>query len=185
MTRLIAVLLLPVTAALTSTACTATAEPPTPSDTSGPATAGRFPDMSSYTAANPDDYETRYETPGRPNAKMKAYNFVTPAGIRCSFDDLPSAGCTGNNFPGVAALECDQSKRAYGVNAISTGRDIWQTSDTSCDKTPSGKVLPPSHTLTVFGVTCGVDDQGTTACKDPQGRGFVLSPSWSGWLPKV
>ncbi|MBZ4620668.1 hypothetical protein GBO18_12020, partial [Mycobacterium avium subsp. hominissuis] len=35
------------------------------------------------------------------------------------------------------------------------------------------------------GVVCGVDDSGTTACKDPQGRGFVLSPHGSGWLPHV
>jgi hypothetical protein len=184
MTRLVAVLLLLMTVALTS-ACTATAEPPTPTETTGPTNAGKFPDMSSYSAANPGDFETHYETPGRPNAPMKAYNFVTPGGIRCSFDNLPSAGCTGNDFPGVAALECDPSKRAYGVNAISTGRGVWQTSDTSCDKSPTGKVLPPFHTLTVYGVTCGVDDAGTTACKDPRGRGFVLSPSWSGWLPKV
>jgi len=46
-------------------------------------------------------------------------------------------------------------------------------------------VLSPFHTLTVFGVTCGVDDKKMTACKDPQGRGFVLSPSWSGWIPKA
>ncbi|QCR71458.1 hypothetical protein FCV17_06315 [Mycobacterium avium subsp. hominissuis] len=32
---------------------------------------------------------------------------------------------------------------------------------------------------------CGVDNSGTTACKDPQGRGFVLSPHGSGWLPHV
>ncbi|SPM39834.1 hypothetical protein MNAB215_2027, partial [Mycobacterium numidiamassiliense] len=25
----------------------------------------------------------------------------------------------------------------------------------------------------------------TTACKDPQGHGFVLSPRGSGWLPHV
>jgi hypothetical protein len=184
MTRLVAVLLLLMTSGLTS-ACTATAEPPTPTATNGPITAGKFPDMSSYAAANPADFETQYETPGRPNAPMKSYNFVTPGGIQCSFDAVPSAGCTGNNFPGVAAMQCDPAMRAYEVNAISTGRGIWQTSDTSCDSTPTAKVLPPFHTLTVYGVTCGVDDAGMTACKDPQGRGFVLSPSWSGWIPKV
>ncbi|RIS84933.1 hypothetical protein D2E54_06285, partial [Mycobacteroides abscessus] len=47
------------------------------------------------------------------------------------------------------------------------------------------KALPPFHSITVSDVTCGVDDKGTTACKDPQGRAFVLSPSWSGWIPKV
>jgi hypothetical protein len=47
------------------------------------------------------------------------------------------------------------------------------------------RMLPPLHKITVDGATCGVDDEGTTACKDAQGRGFILSPAWSGWLPKV
>jgi hypothetical protein len=168
-----------------SSACTATADPPTPSNPTTSAQADKFPDMSSYTPVNPDDYALHYETPGRPNATMTAYNFATPDGIGCSFNQSPSAGCTGNNFPGVAPLHCDPSNRQYGVNAISTDRNIWQATDTSCDKPATSVVLPPFHTLTVYGVTCGVDDKGTTACKDPQGRGFVLSPSWSGWLPKV
>ena len=47
------------------------------------------------------------------------------------------------------------------------------------------KTLPPLHSITVDGVICGVDDAGTTACKDPQGRAFVLSPHGSGWLAHV
>ncbi len=47
------------------------------------------------------------------------------------------------------------------------------------------KTLPPFHTITVDGAACGVDDAGTTACKDPEGRGVVLSPKGSGWLEKV
>jgi len=184
MSRCIAALLSVTTVALLS-ACTATAEPPTPTNPATSDQAGKFPDMSSYTAANPDDYLRQYETPGRPNATMTAYNFATPDGIRCSFDKSASAGCTGNNFPGVHPLECDPSNRQYEVNAISTGRDIWQATDTSCDKPTTSRMLPPFHTLTVYGVTCGVDDKGTTACKDPRGHGFVLSPSWSGWIPKI
>lgn len=77
------------------------------------------------------------------------------------------------------------------MNTISTDRGPSKTADRSCYDTatsggsPTNKVLQPFHTLTVYGVTCGVDDKGTTASKDPQGRGFVLSPSWSGWLPKI
>jgi len=47
------------------------------------------------------------------------------------------------------------------------------------------KQLPAFHTIIVNGVTCGVDDKKMTACKDPQGRGFILSPAWSGWLPNL
>ncbi|RAV09475.1 hypothetical protein DQP57_15185 [Mycobacterium colombiense] len=51
---------------------------------------------------------------------------------------------------------------------------------------PNGvKTLPPSHSITVDGVICGVDNSGMTACKDPQGHGFVLSPHGSSWLPHV
>jgi hypothetical protein len=42
-----------------------------------------------------------------------------------------------------------------------------------------------AHSITVNGIICGADNAGTTACKDPQGRGFVLSPHGSGWLPHV
>ncbi|CAG6866798.1 hypothetical protein [Mycobacterium avium] len=41
------------------------------------------------------------------------------------------------------------------------------------------------HSITVDGVICGVDNSGTTACKDPQDRGFILSPHGSKWLPHV
>ncbi|MDR3663178.1 MAG: hypothetical protein P4L86_22810 [Mycobacterium sp.] len=47
------------------------------------------------------------------------------------------------------------------------------------------KTLPPFHALTVNGVICGVEDARTTACKDAQCRGFVLSPKGAIWLPHV
>jgi hypothetical protein len=184
--RLVVVLLLFGAGALS--ACTATADPPstTPTSTDKPGATSTFPDMSGYAAANPDDYAHHFETAGRPGAVMTNYLFTTPDGIKCYFDKpAPAAGCTGSDLPGVAPGECNPEKRKYQVNSISTQGNIWRTSDGSCASAPSGKVLPPFHTLTVFGVVCGVDDKKMTACKDPQGRGFVLSPSWSGWLPHV
>lgn len=166
-------------------ACTATADPPKPTSTDKPSGTSRFPDMSGYAAVNPDDYAFHFETAGRPGVVMTNYLFTTPDGIKCSFDKSASAGCTGSDLPGVTPVECDPAKQTYAVNSISTQRNVWQTGDSSCASAPDGKVLPPFHTLTLFGVTCGVDDKKTTACKDPQGRGFVLSPSWSGWLPHV
>ncbi|MGC7358062.1 hypothetical protein RA989_19565, partial [Mycobacteroides abscessus subsp. massiliense] len=58
--------------------------------------------------------------------------------------------------------------------------DLQQTAHERQDPT-----LPAYHSITVNGVICGVDDKGTTACKDPQGRGFVLSKQGSGWIPKI
>jgi hypothetical protein len=140
--------------------------------------------MSSYTPVNPDDYMWQSDNPGRPD-KLTNYGFSTPDGVQCGFSQVPLASCSGNNLPSVPPAKCDPAQRAFGENEISTNGNVRQVSDTGCANTASGTVLPPFHTLTVYGVTCGVDDKGTTACKDPQGRGFVLSPSWSGWLPKV
>lgn len=182
MIRLIAALPLLTVIGLSS-ACTATADPPTPTTEPKSAEAARFPNMDNYAAANPDDYKTQYETPGRPGAKMTRYDFTTPDGIGCGFEQRPSASCAGNNLPSIAPV-CDPPKRSYGGNEISTNTGLREVG-IPCDGNASGKTLPPFHTLTVYGVTCGVDDKGTTACKDPQGRAFVLSPSWSGWIPKV
>jgi hypothetical protein len=185
-TRLIAVTLLLVAAGMTS-ACDATAEPPSPTDTSGRGNAGKFPDMSSYSPASPDDYAQQLDNPGRPE-KRTEYFFRTPDGVRCLFGQPPGAACYGNNLPGIPAAICDSTQEVFRQNSIGTSRGVQQSplSGPTCSVSASlDKVLPPFHTLTVYGVTCGVDDKGTTACKDPQGRGFVLSPSWSGWLPKV
>ncbi|BDB45229.1 MULTISPECIES: hypothetical protein [Mycobacterium] len=183
MIRLITALLL--TLAGLASACTATADTPTPTTEPRFADAARFPNMDSYTAANPDNYKTEYETPGRPGAKMTRYGFTTPDGIECGFEQSPSAGCTGIHFPSMPRALCDPSNQKFALYGISTNSGLQQYGDSKCDAPPAAKVLPPFHTLTVYGVTCGVDDKGTTACKDPQGQAFVLSPTWSGWIPKV
>jgi len=166
-------------------ACDAAARPPIRSKPSHSVEPGKFPDMSGYTAVNPDEYKWQSDDPGRPN-KITTYGFSTPDGIGCTFGQPPAASCVGNNFPAVAPAQCDLSNGPVEANAISTDHEMWQVGDPTCGGSISTKkVLPPFHTLTVFGVTCGVDDTKMTACKDPQGRGFILSPSWSGWIPKL
>lgn len=169
-----------------SSACTATADPPAP--TPAPSIQpGTFPDISSYAPVNPDDYIEQLDNPGRPNKLIK-YSFSAPDGIQCGFVQPPGASCGGNNLPSIAPAICDPTQGIYRYNLISTSQGVqqWPRGGTDCSEgSPPHKLLPPFHTLTVYGVTCGVDDKGTTACKDPQGRGFVLSPSWSGWIPKV
>lgn len=163
-TKTLAVTAAVVTAAVIS-AGTAHADPP------------RFPDLSGYTPVNVADYEVDASTPGIPARRVL---FLTPDGVECSFKTM-TAGCQGRNLPGVAP---DPSARPDAVNAIGTNYGLIVTTAAY----PSGreiKTLPPFHSITVNGVICGVDDAGTTACKDPQGRGFVLSPRGSGWLPHV
>jgi hypothetical protein len=179
MTRILAALLLAFSAD-TISACTGAAEPPAPP---------KFPDLASYTPANAIDYEQQLDNPGRPT-KLIGYYFNTPDGIQCNFDQSPAAAfCTGNNLPSIPPAQCDTARRTFAVNTISTLNGLSETSGSSCNDDSFGrssnKVLPSFHSITVNGVICGVDDKKTTACKDPQGRGFVLSPSWSGWLPHV
>jgi hypothetical protein len=147
--------------------CTAHADPP------------KFPDFSDYTAVNPADYRIDTTSPGVPSSRVV---FLTPDGVPCSFLS-GVAGCTGDNLPGIQAKD----KRPYSY--VSTDGGIRVAGSTPyVDNTVHGqpiKTLPAFHSITFNGATCGVDDSGTTACKDSQGRGFILSPSWSGWLPKV
>ncbi|MHA3022960.1 hypothetical protein ACXPWS_22210 [Mycobacterium sp. BMJ-28] len=186
--RFTAALLMVGTAALLSTRA-ADAEPTDTATTTAEA-ASRFPDLSGYTPVNPDDYAQQLTSPGRPDDRT-GYFFTTPGDVHCSLDPFPLAVCTGNDLPGVQPAQCDPDRHRFPVNTISTDRGLSKTAGRSCNDTAASddsspnKVLPPFHTLTVYGVTCGVDDLGTTACKDPQGRGFVLSPSWSGWLAKI
>jgi hypothetical protein len=146
----------------------------------------RFPDLGGYTPANVADYEVDTTTPGIPS---QAVFFLTPDGIICSVDPQ-GAGCTGNNFPAVPPVANSYDGRV--VNAVGTDTGLNTTNAPIGTGGPHGtahgnpvKTLPPLHSITVGGVVCGVDGSGTTACKDPQGRGFVLSPKGSGWLPHV
>ncbi|TGB35817.1 hypothetical protein [Mycolicibacterium peregrinum] len=138
-----------------------------------------FPDLSRYTPVNPQDYSIELANPGRPDPQSQIY-FLTPDGITCTFINT-AVRCTGNNFPAVPPAADDGS-----VNRIGTDIGL-KTTRNPIKQDPSHpfKTLPPLHSITVSGVACGVDDKQTTACKDAQGRGFVLSPSWSGWLPHV
>lgn len=144
-----------------------------------------FPNIDRYAGVNPADYVITYDTPG---IAVSGTYFLTPDGISCSIIAAAAAGCSGNNFPGVPPAAPTEGGTPR-VNAISTSSPIHPGGDTTgADGTIQGqpiKTLPPFHSLSLGGVTCGVDDAGTTACKDPQGRGFVLSPKGSGWLPHV
>lgn len=142
-----------------------------------------FPDIASYPPVNADDYAITIDTPGISHAETY---FRTPDGVVCTVRPASGAACAGNNLPGIppAAPTTGGTPR---VNVIGTDGPLHPsggalgTSDTIQGHTI--KSLPPLHSISLGGVICGVDDSGTTACKDPQGRGFVLSPHGSEWLP--
>ncbi|SKO40801.1 Uncharacterised protein [Mycobacteroides abscessus subsp. bolletii] len=149
-------------------ACHAHAEPP------------KFPDLSTYAPVNVEEYVILLPNVGR--EPIKAVYFLTPDGIRCNFLS-GSAGCTGDNIPGVA--EKDKNPYTY----VSTGSGFEPTASTPYKNGQIQghelKPLPPRHSISVEGAICGVDDAGTTACKGSDGGGFVLSKLGSTWLPKV
>ncbi|WP_197506325.1 hypothetical protein [Mycobacterium sp. ACS4054] len=149
------------------------------------ADAPSFPDLSKDTPANAKDYEILVPNPGR--QPLPTVYFLTPDGIVCKFT-LDQASCSGNNLPDIPPAASNPESGITGVNWIGTTSGLNQTSGGEPSRVIAGqpvKTLPPAHSLTVNGFVCGVDDSGTTACKDPQGRGFVLSPRGSGWLPHV
>ena len=159
--------------AFISVACTANADSP------------KFPDLSGYAPVNVRDYEISISNPGQP--PDHTVYFLTPDGVICSFIS-DEALCRGNNLPAIPPAPSNPAAGITGVNWIGTTSGLKQTNEGEQSKVIGGqpiKTLPPSHSITVNGIVCGVDNSGTTACKDPQGRGFVLSPHGSGWLPHV
>ncbi|OBI29845.1 hypothetical protein [Mycolicibacter sinensis] len=150
------------------------------------ADAPTFPDISGYTPVTASDYIIEIPNTGR--APIKQVYFLTPDGITCDFS-AGQAQCTGNNFPSVPPAQSDPSRGITGANWVGTMTGLKQTNAPIAEgDTVQGqpiKTLPPLHSIAVDGVICAVDDAGTTACKDPQNRGFVLSPHGSGWFPHV
>jgi len=88
-----------------------------------------------------------------------------------------TVGCKGDNLPGV------QAKDKHPYTDIGTDSGIQPSTSTSYNngliKGHKIKTLPAFHSITADAVICGVDDAHTTAFKDAQGRGFVMSPRGS------
>lgn len=144
-----------------------------------------FPDLSAYAPADVKDYEILVPNPGR--TPLPTVYFLTPDGVVCNYTP-DQAQCTGNNLPAIPPAPSNPNAGITGVNWIGTTTGLKQTNEGEPSRMIDGqpvKTLPPGHSITVNGIICGVDNVGTTACKDPQGRGFVLSPKGSGWLPHV
>ncbi|ETB09420.1 hypothetical protein [Mycobacterium avium] len=145
----------------------------------------RFPDLNSYTAVSPSDYTLDAPNPGRP--PLPTVYFLTPDGVVCNFTP-DQAQCSGNNLPAILPAPSKPDAGITGVNWIGTTTGLKQTNEGEPFRSIAGqpiKTLPPMHSIAVNGVICGVDNSGTTACKDPQDRGFILSPHGSKWLPHV
>ncbi|ETB30202.1 hypothetical protein O977_17015 [Mycobacterium avium subsp. paratuberculosis 10-5975] len=136
--------------------------------------------MSGYAPVDASDYAIALPNPG--HLPLKEMHFVTPDGITCGFGNPPAAGCTGNNLPGIGP----ENKNPYTYVGTDTGiQPATSTPYVNSAIQNQIRTLAPFHTITVEGVVCGVDNSGTTACKDAQDRAFILSPHGSKWLPHV
>ncbi len=144
----------------------------------------KFPDLDAFTPVDIADYLIDTTSPGHPSSGTY---FVTPEGVVCNFTSL-QVQCRSNNFPSIPPAVSDPVRNLNRINWIGTVTGLKQTNEGPVGTTVHGqllKTLPPLHSISVFGATCGVDDAGTTSCKDSNGHGFILSPTWSGWLPHV
>lgn len=153
------------------TACGGHAEPP------------RFPDLSRYTPVDMADYQIAFDNPGRPPNQI--VHFLSPDGVICKVDYWDAA-CSGNNLPGLPSVPDPKVSIHYmdtqsGLRQAAIPRHI--VNNTIHDQPI--RTLPPFHSIMTRGSICGVDDKKMIACKDLRGRGFILSPSWSGWLDDV
>jgi hypothetical protein len=139
-----------------------------------------FPDLSSYARADSSDYAVAIPN-FHPHNPTNAIYFLTPDGIPCNFH-TDSVECIGN-IPGAA----DNDKSPY--TSISTASGIKAAGSTPYSnggvQGQPIKTLPALRSLAVGGDLCGVDSAGSTACKDFQGRGFVISVHGTRWLPHV
>ena len=144
----------------------------------------KFPNIDSYASVNVKDYTIALPNPGRaPNEKVY---FSTPDGLLCAFapGNAAIAGlveCSGTQLPGTPPL----GPYTYITTTSGPQGDASTPYVDGSIQDHKLAVLPPFHSIAVSGFVCGVDDKGTTACKDPKGRGFLISPSWTGWIPKV
>src|SRR5882757_7727216 len=106
--------------------CTAHADPPT------------FPNLGSYAPVNASDFALDTTSPGIPSSQVF---FITPDGLPCIFLS-GTAGCTGDNLPGVS--EKDKSLYTY----VGTAGGIHGAGSTPyVNNTVPGqpiKTLPPS-----------------------------------------
>jgi hypothetical protein len=116
-----------------------------------------------------------------PHDPTNAIYSLTPQWVPCNVH-TDGVECIGN-VPGVA----DNDRNPY--TSISTASGIKAAGSTPYSKgTVQGqpiRTLLALQSLAVAGHLCGVDSAGGIACKDFQGRGFVISEQGTRWLPHV
>ena len=137
--------------------------PPVP--TAAPPIPG-FPDMSAYAAAALPDFAVI----GPPTSGA---TLLTPDGMTCWLSSYPmpeyaSVSCTGprpDKGPGIWTVSAERN----GETSVVRQQEM--------PSEPTAPAIPARHVLNYESdVFCGVDDNGTTACRVGD-HGFVLTPT--------
>jgi hypothetical protein len=135
-----------------------------------------FPDLAALGTVNAADYAVQLPN-SHPHDPSNAIYFVAE-GIPCNFH-TGGVGCIGA-IPGVA----DGDRGSLTAVATDTGiRAVGSTpyAEASVEGLPI-RSLPAGQSIFVSGTRCGVAAAGVLACKDFQGRGFVISAQSTAWL---
>jgi hypothetical protein len=149
--------------------------PPTDTPAADPPVDVAFPDLSSSSYAESIDQFAVTEVP-----RVQGFSFAMPDGLICGSNAYPepqfeSVSCRGPipaQGPGDWTVTAEAGKTA-------TIESITGDPGLAADRQKAPAVLPPMHKVTVTekGIAqCGVDDEGTVACRIGQ-NGFVLTPS--------
>ena len=126
-----------------------------------------FPDFGGYT---PVDAKAYFQS--RPY--FGGIMFSTPDGLSCDHNAMNSL-----NDPNVVSLTCTGPRPDQGPGnwKVRVTTDRAATVDRASNNPPEGgpyPLVPARHTITYEGIFCGVDADGTTACRIG-GHGFVLT----------
>jgi hypothetical protein len=134
-----------------------------------PAPPANFPDLSAFTAVDPQDYH------------VSGTSFVSPNQIDCVLDFGPHAVtvCSGA-IPGMPASKQGDCAWVHKADpATSDAPYVLEHSDDAC---ASSRARPIESGKKLVGKngTCAVGDGGLVACIDADNKhGFVLQPSGS------
>jgi hypothetical protein len=143
----------------------ASASPSTASSTSS--APPDFPDIGGFAAVDANAY---FQT--RPY--FGGILFATPDGLSCDHNAMNSL-----DDPNVVVLSCTGPRQGKnpGNWKVRVATDKAATVEQASSKPPEGgpyKLLPARHTIAYEGILCGVDGEGTTACRVGD-HGFVLT----------
>ncbi|WKG03640.1 hypothetical protein [Mycolicibacterium sp. HK-90] len=134
-----------------------------------------FPDLTSLTAVNPEDYQESYPY-------FSGITFRTPGGQTCDHNSMNSlsdpenkvlscTGPSGDMGPGIWSVDVATKQAAVIEKAAAPGNPGYKPREEDLPK-----FLPAGHKIGYEGITCAATADGSTACRVGD-HGFLLTPT--------